>query len=169
MVTVNQNLLFLEIFVFSGTLLGDKYILTCLQLYQVTLPLFFEIFYNDIFFLIHLVYQLSFDKVLHSKLSLVLLVDVLICFFWSEMRFIVLFFNNFTHLFSVPVILDLLGKEAQVSDVVFLLELLIMLCNYILLLLLPSELFSFKISNLLHFLALLYKTVMSLLVDLLQI
>lgn len=103
----------------------------------------------------------------HSQLSLVLLVQVLVGLLWPEVWLVVLFFDLVVHILSVTVILNLLCQEAQVSNIVFLFELLVMFSNNILLLFLPSKLFPLEVSNLLNFFTFLYKTVMSLFVDLL--
>lgn len=86
-------LLFFKYFCLSCTLFSNENILTCLQLFQISCPLIIKVLVLEICFLIHLVYQLSFNEVLHPQFSLIIFIQVIICLFWTKVRLIIQFFN----------------------------------------------------------------------------
>ncbi len=62
---------------------------------------------------------------------------------------------------TLSVVLDLLGEESQVFQVILLFEFCLVHCNHILLLLLPVELFALEFSGILDLLALFLESLMS--------
>lgn len=85
------------------------------------------------------------------------------------MRLVVLFLDLIMNLFLFSVILYLFGEESQVLQVVLFPELLLVNCNYILLLLLPSELFSLEFPRFFYLLALGLESLVGKVVGFLQV
>jgi len=85
------------------------------------------------------------------------------------MSLVELLVNQTLDLLLLSVLFNLLGQLRQVVQVVLSLHFHVMRSDDVLLLLLPVEFFSFKVSNLLYFLALLLKPDVSLVVDCLNI
>lgn len=100
---------------------------------------------------------------------LLLQVDLLLCLFRPKVCSVRSLFQYLLKLFLVPILLDLHSQSIHVGDIILLLEHKIMLSDDVLLLFLPSELFSFEISDVFHFFAFLFESFVCLIIDFLQV
>lgn len=96
-------------------------------------------------------------------------VDLLLSLFRPKVCSVRSLFQYLLKLFLVPILLDLHSQSIHVGDIILLLEHKIMLSDDVLLLFLPSELFSFEISDVFHFFAFLFESFVCLIIDFLQV
>ena len=85
------------------------------------------------------------------------------------MGLVVLLINLPDHFFAVTIFLDLLSQLGEVRNVVFLFQLVIVLGDDVLLLLLPAELLTLKVSNVFYLFAFFLEAQISLVIDFLKV
>ena len=103
----------------SGFLFIYIHILSSQYISKISISFISKLLELNIIFEMHLVDQLLFHKHLLLQNSLVFFVQHLVCFFWSEMRLIILLFQFLFQAFALSVLFYLHCQETKIFQIVF--------------------------------------------------